>query len=66
MNSFVTSNVPTSSGMSTRSTNNEEETLVADSRSGFTPSQMVEQRLIDILKSSSMLVSQVQRRLKPR
>ncbi len=44
---------------------NEEETLVADSRAGLTPSQMVEQRLIGMLKSSSLLVSQVQRRLKP-
>ena len=43
----------------------DEETLVKDSRAELTPSQMVEQRLIGMLKSSSILVSQVQRRLKP-
>jgi hypothetical protein len=41
----------------------DEETLVADSRAELTPSQMVEQRLIGMMKSSSLLVSQVQRRL---
>ncbi len=43
----------------------EEETLVADDRAALTPSQMVEQKLIDMLRTSSLLVSQVQRRLKP-
>jgi hypothetical protein len=42
-----------------------EETLVADSRATFTPSQLVEQKLIGRLKSSPLLVSQLQRRLKP-
>ena len=42
-----------------------EETLVADSRAGLTPSQMVEERLIGMLKTSPVLVSQVQRRLRP-
>lgn len=41
----------------------DEESLVADSRADLTPSQMVEQRLIGMLKSSPLLVSQVQRRL---
>lgn len=43
----------------------EEETLVADSRAALSPSQMVEQRLIGMLKGSPLLVSHVQRRLKP-
>jgi len=43
----------------------EEETLVADNRAALSPSEMVEQKLINILKSSSLLVSHVQRRLKP-
>ncbi|MBN9522419.1 hypothetical protein J0H58_28520 [bacterium] len=42
-----------------------EETLVADSRATLTPSQLVEQKLIGRLKASPLLVSQVQRRLKP-
>jgi hypothetical protein len=44
---------------------NDEETLVADDRAALTPSQQVEQKLIGILKASPLLVSQVQRRLKP-
>jgi hypothetical protein len=44
---------------------NEEETLVADDRAALTPSQIVEQRLIDQLRASPVLVSQMQRRLKP-
>jgi hypothetical protein len=44
---------------------NDEETLVADSRALLTPSQMVEQKLIGRLKATPLLVSQVQRRLKP-
>jgi hypothetical protein len=44
---------------------NDEETLVVDGRAALTPSQVVEQKLIDILSSSPLLVSQVQRRMKP-
>ena len=44
---------------------NDEETLVADSRAALSPSQMVEQRLIGMLKDSAVLVSHVQQRLKP-
>jgi hypothetical protein len=43
----------------------EEETLVADNRSQLTPSQHVEQKLIGMLKASPLMVSHVQRRLKP-
>ncbi len=43
----------------------EEETLVADKRVNLTPSQHVEQKLIELLNGSSVLVSQVQRRLRP-
>ena len=43
----------------------EEETLVADNRSQLTPSQLVEQKLIGMLKASPIMVSHVQRRLKP-
>jgi len=42
-----------------------EETLVIDSRAALTPSQQVEQKLIGRLKASPLLISQVQRRLKP-
>jgi hypothetical protein len=44
---------------------NDEETLVIDSRSVLTPSQLVEQKLIGRLKESPLLMSQMQRRLKP-
>lgn len=44
---------------------NEEETLVIDDRATLTPSQMVEQKLIGWLKTSPLLVSRVQRQLKP-
>lgn len=43
----------------------EEETLIADVRAELSPSQMVEQKLIHRLKESPLLLSQVQRRLKP-
>jgi hypothetical protein len=43
----------------------DEETLVADSRASLTPSQHVEQRLIGMLKSTPVLISQMQRQLKP-
>jgi len=43
----------------------DEETLVADDRATLTPSQQVEQKLIGILKASPLMVSHVQRRLKP-
>lgn len=42
-----------------------EETLVADARAALTPSQHVEQRLLGILKASAVLVSHVQRRMRP-
>jgi len=42
-----------------------EETLVADGRAALTPSQHVEQKLIGMLKASPLLVSHVQRRLRP-
>ena len=44
---------------------NEEETLVADDRAALTPSQIVEQKLIEMLRTNPLLVSQIQRRLKP-
>ncbi len=44
---------------------NDEETLVVDSRADLTPSQIVEQKLIRRMKESPLLVSQIQRRLKP-
>lgn len=43
----------------------DEETLVADHRASLSPSQQVEQKLIGMLKASPLLVSHVQRRLKP-
>lgn len=42
-----------------------EETLVTDGRGAMSPSQHVEQKLIGMLKASPLLVSQVQRRLRP-
>lgn len=47
------------------STRHDEETLVADLRAALTPSQIVEQKLIGRLKASPLLMSHVQRRLKP-
>ena len=61
-------NTPTADSRQTGSDaiiRNDEETLVADSRATLTPSQLVEQKLIGRLKASPLLVSQVQRRLKP-
>lgn len=46
-------------------TRNDEETLVADSRAALSPSQLVEHKLIGMLKGSPLLVSHVQRRMKP-
>jgi hypothetical protein len=43
----------------------DEETLVADTRASLTPSQHVEQRLIGMLKTTPVMISQMQRRLKP-
>jgi hypothetical protein len=43
----------------------DEEILVADDRACLTPAQQVEQKLIGMLKASPLLVSHVQRRLKP-
>jgi len=42
-----------------------DETLVVDTRSGKSPCQQVEQKLIDRLKDTPLMVSQIQRRLKP-
>jgi hypothetical protein len=42
-----------------------EETLVADARAALTPSQHVEQRLLGMLKASPVLVSHVQRQMRP-
>jgi hypothetical protein len=42
-----------------------DETLVEDARSCLTPSQQVEQKLIGLLKTSPLMVSHVNRRLKP-
>jgi hypothetical protein len=43
----------------------DDETLVEDTRSCLTPSQQVEQKLIGLLKTSPLMVSHMQRRLKP-
>ena len=43
----------------------DDEVLVTDHRASLTPSQQVEQKLIGMLKASPLLVSHVQRRLKP-
>lgn len=43
----------------------DDETLVADDRSCLSPSQQVEQKLIGMLKTSPVMMSHVQRRLKP-
>lgn len=51
--------------LSVRDARGDEETLVADARALLSPSQQVEQRLIGLLNTSPVLVSQVQRRLKP-
>jgi hypothetical protein len=48
-----------------RTRGDDEETLVTDNRAALTPSQHVEQKLIGMLKSSSIMLSQVQRRMKP-
>ena len=43
----------------------DDETLIADDRAGLSPSQQVEQKLIGMLKASPLMVSQVQRRMRP-
>lgn len=43
----------------------DDEILVEDQRSTLTPSQQVEQKLIGLLKTSPLMVSHVQRRMKP-
>jgi hypothetical protein len=43
----------------------EEETLVVDRRGEVRPSQLVEQKLVGLLKASPLLQSQMQRRMKP-
>ena len=45
---------------------NDEETLVVDGRAAVSPSQQVEQRLMTRLKATPVLMSQMQRRLRPR
>lgn len=61
--------IPTADSRSTdnevMSIRDDEETLVIDDRAMLTPSQLVEQKLIGRLKASPLLISQVQRRLKP-
>lgn len=42
-----------------------DETLVADDRDALSPSEHVELKLIGLLRDSTLLVSQVQRRLRP-
>ena len=46
-------------------TRSDEETLVVDDRAALTPSQMVEQKLIGRLRMTPVMISQVQRRLRP-
>jgi hypothetical protein len=43
----------------------DEETLVVDQRGEVRPSQFVEQKLVGMLKASPILLSQMQRRMKP-
>jgi hypothetical protein len=43
----------------------DEETLVIDHRGEVRPSQFVEQKLVGMLKASPILLSQMQRRMKP-
>jgi len=43
----------------------DEETLVIDHRATLSPSQLVEQMLIGMLKTSPVMVSHMQRKLKP-
>ena len=43
----------------------DEETLIVDHRATLSPSQLVEQKLIGMLKTSPVMVSHMQRRLKP-
>lgn len=52
-------------GTDAAKTLNDEETLVADNRASLTPSQMVEQKLIGMLNGSPLLVSHLQRQLRP-
>lgn len=52
-------------GMDVSIPRDDEETLVADGRAAISPSQHVEQKLIGMLKTSPVLVSQIQRRLRP-
>lgn len=65
----VNDNTPTTDsrqhGSDAATVRNDEETLVLDGRAALTPSQLVEQKLIGRLKASPLLLSQMQRRLKP-
>lgn len=65
MNENTPTNEDRQFGNDAASVRNDEETLVLDSRAALTPSQMVEQKLIGRLKASPLLLSQMQRRLKP-
>jgi hypothetical protein len=62
--SLLTSFVQNSNG-STSQILESDEIPVEDSRSNTSPRQIVEQKLIEILRGSSLMVSQFQRRLKP-
>ena len=52
-------------GSEAATSRNPEETLVTDDRAALTPSEMVEQKLMGILNGTPLLISHVQRRLKP-
>jgi hypothetical protein len=52
-------------GTDAAKTLNDEETLVADNRASLTPSQMVEEKLIGMLNGSPLMISHVQRQLRP-
>jgi hypothetical protein len=61
-NPIIDRRYPGSDAPATRA---DEETLVVDRRAALSPSQMVEERLIDLLNGTPLLVSHVQRRLRP-
>ena len=61
---LVTHNRPLPGGDAV-SPHQDEETLVADSRAALTPSQVVEQRLIGMMKGASLPVCYVQQWRKP-
>ena len=65
MNGSLPASLVQDSKNSTAPDQEPEETLVKDGRSGQSPRQQVEQKVIDILNDSSLLVSQIQKQLKP-